>query len=253
MYNKTQQNILQFIKENPDSRVKEVIDYFHLNAAGVFRHLKKLQTAGLIYKIGKPPQVRYYTYPRPKHDSKIIHNGLNWTISGDRRLATPEQLCETRDVFQARTDRLLNDLKKILNENLVYLVVAVVGEIGNNSFDHNLGHWRDARGVFFALDVAARTVVAADRGQGIFATIKRVRPEVKDDAEAIQVAFTEMISGRAPERRGNGLKFVKKIIEENKLYLQLRSGLAMVEITGKGMNIQKSETAIPGTFAYITF
>ena len=40
-----------------------------------------------------------------------------------------------------------------LSENIVPLIVAVAGEIGNNSFDHNLGKWPDSPGVFFGFDV----------------------------------------------------------------------------------------------------
>jgi len=52
-----------------------------------------------------------------------------------------------------------------------------------------------------------RKVVLADRGQGVLTTLKRVRRELTNSSEAIRVAFTETISGRYPETRGNGLKF----------------------------------------------
>ena len=255
MYNKIKEKIAAFIKENKGAGAKEVIRHFNRNASGIFRHLKKLQDGKLIYKVGKPPKVRYYAYTNTmKNNPKIVLTATNWAVSGGERWITPQQLCQTRDVFDARYYRLLTDLKKILkDENIISLVMAAVGEIGNNSFDHNLGHWRDIPGVFFFLDEAARTIVLADRGQGICATLRRVRPEIRDDAEALQVAFTETVSGRAPERRGNGLKMVKKVVEENNLYLEFYTGEAMATITGKGMTIKKSDFVIPGTFAFITF
>ena len=84
-------------------------------------------------------------------------------------------------------------------------VTAVTGEIGNNSFDHNLGNWPNVPGVFFAHNATRRHVILADRGVGIRSTLTRVRPEISSDAEALHIAMTEAVSGRAPENRGNGL------------------------------------------------
>lgn len=255
MKNKTKENIYEFIQKNGGASAKDIIGYLHHNPTGVFKHLQTLQKQSLVYKIGKPPKVRYYaSVPAMENTPKITTEAINWAVSGDTRLAPPEILCQTRDVFQARTDRLVNDLKKnIKNDNLVYILVAAVGEIGNNSFDHNLGHWHDAPGVFFRIDDSSRAIILADRGQGVFATIQKVRPHVADDVSALQVAFTEMVSGRAPEKRGNGLKFVKKVIEENQLHLIFYSGEAMAEITRTGITIKKSDIKIPGTLAHIQF
>lgn len=255
MRTSTQRTIHQYIEHHSGSPAKEIIENLGLYPTGIFRHLRNLQKKKIVYKVGKPPKVRYYTYANTmKNQSKIIHDALNWATSGDSQFASADILCLTRDVFQARTDRLVNDLKKsINNENLAYLLVATAGEIGNNSFDHNLGHWQDIPGVYFRLDAIAHEIILADRGQGIYATIKRVKPGVRDEAEALYVAFTEIISGRAPEKRGNGLKFVKKIIEEKHLHLELYTGTTKAEITGSGMAIKQSGQRIPGTLAYIQF
>ncbi len=85
---------------------------------------------------------------------------------------------------------------------LFSLLVSVAGEIGNNSFDHNLGLWPDTPGVFFGYDLNKKQIVLADRGVGVLKTLKRVRPGLARDADALEVAFTEVISGRAPERQG---------------------------------------------------
>lgn len=44
-----------------------------------------------------------------------------------------------------------------------------------------------------------RYIVLADRGLGILETLKQVRPTLKTHIEAVNVAFTEILSGRAPE------------------------------------------------------
>jgi len=185
---------------------------------------------------------------------KIIKDGFDWATNEQKKDLNPDVHCPTRDIFQTRADHLLTDLKKdILNENLIFLILAILGEVGNNSFDHNLGNWRDVAGVYFAVDFENNIIVLADRGQGVLATIKKIKPETKDDLEALQTAFTAKISARAPEKRGNGLKFVKKIAAENDLPITFYSGLGVCSISKDKMEIKNSGQNIPGTFAIINF
>lgn len=255
MRNETKQKIYHYIQHHSGATVKEIVGHVNRYPTGIFRHLQNLQKKKLIYKVGKPPSVRYYIrVDTTNHSSKIMAAALNWATSGDPKFASDALLCPTRDIFQARTDRLVDDLKKsIKNNNLAYLLVAITGEIGNNSFDHNLGNWQDVSGVYFLPNIATREIVLADRGQGIYATIKRVKPGVHDEAEAVRVAFTEIISGRAPEQRGNGLKFVKKVVEENNLLLELYTGDVKAKIAATGMIVEPSNVCIPGTLAYLQF
>ena len=148
-----------------------------------------------------------------------------------------DNYCQTRDVFQSR-------LAHLLAETQNYLLVASIGEIGNNSFDHNLGNWRDIPGIIFLHDKQAKTVVIADRGQGIKATLSKVKPDIKDDQTAIKAALTEIISGRAPEQRGNGLKFVSNSVIKNNWDFYLQSGNGIAEIKeGKTNFVTIAETA----------
>ena len=162
--------------------------------------------------------------------------------------------CQTRDVFQVRLEKIAQELLKngSIEENDVYIISAIAGEIGNNSFDHNLGNWPDIAGVFFGyfLENGELKVVLADRGQGILATLKKVKPELKSDAEALKTAFTEKISGRAPENRGNGLKFVKENVEERKMHLTFISGNAKMELNKK-MEIKTTDENIRGCLAIL--
>lgn len=161
--------------------------------------------------------------------------------------------CPTRDVFQARIDRMVANLlrEKNISEEDVYIVSAIAGEIGNNSFDHNLGKWPDVAGIFFGYDISGKLeIILADRGQGILATLKKVKPELKNDSDALKTAFTERLSGRAPERRGNGLKFVKENIEIKKMHLTFITGNAQMELNDK-MEIKETEPAIKGCLAIL--
>lgn len=164
--------------------------------------------------------------------------------------------CSHRDVFQTRLDRMISLLlsSTVVSENQAYLISAIAGEIGNNSFDHNLGNWRDIQGVFFHHDFASqpRIIILADRGQGVFTTLQPVKPELQNDQEAIETAFTEALSGRAPEKRGNGLKFVRQVIHDQQLHLLFSSGLAQAEINDK-LRIHPIDKYVYGCLAVLTF
>lgn len=69
-------------------------------------------------------------------------------------MLTNEEYCPTRDVFQARLDRFIVALEKDARfQDTSSLLGAVMGEIGNNAFDHNLGNWKDTPGVYFTHDL----------------------------------------------------------------------------------------------------
>lgn len=198
--------------------------------------------------------LRWYNFNMITQQQKIIQDGFNWVITDNPGLLNSNIYCQTRDVFQARMSHLLVELQqKIKNNNLAFLLTAIIGEIGNNSFDHNLGNWRDIAGIYFAYDFFKHLIVMADRGQGVLRTIKKVKPGVSTDGEALKVAFTETISGRSPEQRGNGLKFVRKVVCENNLELNFYSGQALCLINSKQMEIKREENNIKGTIAIIKF
>lgn len=170
---------------------------------------------------------------------------------------TPEQdmYCQTRDVFQARLERLQSSLARAVSSSAMSLLSAIAGEIGNNSFDHNLGNWPDITGIYFSYDLDNRNIVLADRGQGILATLKRVRPELSTASEALKVAFTETVSGRLPEARGNGLKFVRSVIIKNSFTLKFQTGDASLFLKeyDKDVHVSPAQGYIRGCFAIIGF
>ncbi len=176
-----------------------------------------------------------------------------WAESSQGFELAPDVYCQTRDVFQARLETLQSRLSRIFPMDTVSLVIAVAGEIGNNSFDHNLGNWSDIIGIFFSFDTSSRAIILADRGQGVLTTLKRVRPELTSAEEALKVAFTETISGRFPEARGNGLKFVRSVIVDNPFSLYFQTGDAYLYLKqhDKDILIQQADTTIRGCFASI--
>lgn len=186
--------------------------------------------------------------------SNLFKFAKEWTVSGQ---TFPEQFyCQNSGVFQARLvtmETLMFQHKE--NKNFVSLLVSIAGEIGNNSYDHNIGQWMDTPGVFFGYNLNRKQIVLADRGLGILTTLKRVKSEIIDHKDALRVAFTEIISGRQPEARGNGLKYVKKVVSENKIDLVFQTGNAKLTLTGGSpdLNINEADKKIRGCLVFITY
>ena len=179
-----------------------------------------------------------------------------WAIDQAVHELNHHYYCPDSTLFQSKLETLRIDLINIPDISPISsLLILIAGEIGNNSFDHNLGNWPDVRGIFFAYDVKRRNLVLADRGIGILQSLQRVRPSLKTHKEALKVAFTERITGRAPESRGNGLKLVRKVVSENPFTLDFRTGNARLILRGGDQNlkIETYDQFFHGCFASITF
>lgn len=205
-----------------------------------------------------PTGHRYYSKKAVEiYLSDLLRLATDWISSG---IEIPAHFyCKDSSIFQARLSKMQDRLSVVNDEEVrkfFPLIVAVAGEIGDNSFSHNLGTWPDIPGVFFGYDLNKRRVVLADRGRGILETLKRVRPELIDDKQALMVAFTEIISGRAPEERGNGLKFVRRVVTENLRGLFFQSGSAQLELkrgASEDLHIKQAPEYYRGCIASLTF
>ena len=127
----------------------------------------------------------------------IVAQAKQWA-SGTSPIEPPGDVyCQTADIFQARLSRFERSLGAIPDlKNTFTLISSVTGEVGNNSFDHNIGNWPDIPGIFFGYDLARRYLVLADRGQGVLKRSSGTASTL-NDTEAIAVAFTKIISPRA--------------------------------------------------------
>lgn len=164
--------------------------------------------------------------------------------------------CATSSIFNARLTKMEYALiQKPGFEKLYSLVTLVAGEIGDNSFAHNLGKWPDTAGIFFGYDLEKRIIVLADRGLGILETLRRVRPGLPSHVAAVEVAFTEFISGRAPEKRGNGLKLVREVVTDKPIDLFYTTGDAEVRMQGsdKAFRVTRGQHIARGCLAKIEF
>ena len=178
----------------------------------------------------------------------------NWiTVNSNNTDVVSSYYCQTRDVFQARLEKmkiLLSKNKKLSESR--FLLSAITGEIGNNSFDHNLGNWPNVMGIFFGYEIVDNEciIALADRGLGVLKTLQRVEPKLNSHKDALSTAFTKVISSRYPERRGNGLKFVKNSIESKNFNLIFKSGDAEIKIN-KVFKIKEMDENINGCLVII--
>ena len=202
-----------------------------------------------------PTGNRYYS----KQDIDLFLNdpvamARQWVLASNPKLPESDLYCQTRDVFQSRLEGFQNRLTKSVGIESSSLVTAITGEIGNNSFDHNLGNWPDTLGIFFSY-TPKREIILADRGRGILTTLGRVDPTLETHTQALTIAFTKIISGRSPEVRGNGLKFVKKVVTSHPLGLSFQTGNALLELSEKEnkVNVKAIQENIRGCFAIIKY
>ena len=190
-----------------------------------------------------------------KEKTTYIKKAFDW-LSSDNGLGflLPEDHCPTRDIFQARANKMVIECATIPSiADDAYLLGLIVGEIGNNTFDHNLGNWRDEKGAYFIFNIVERIIVLADRGSGVLFTLRKARSSIADDCEALTTAFTETLSGRAPENRGNGLKLVAKVVCEQKWKLVYYSGCGIYTIDSNTPSCKISEKHVGGMVAILFF
>lgn len=221
--------------------------------------LRNWEKSGKLQSERSVGKQRYYLLKDLKSfalDIKAV--GLAWATSSIPPDLPGELYCERQDRFTSRVSRMGSELQNDLNisPELASLIPLVVGEIGDNSFAHNVGNWPDVPGIFYSYNLKKRIVVLADRGRGVKTTLQQVRPSIATDTEALVVAFNEVISGRNPEKRGNGLKVVRNVIESKEIGLLLRSGIAKASVGVKKPDtiiIKIAKENIRGTYSVIMF
>ena len=202
---------------------------------------------------------RYYSRDDlAQYTRNLFRLAKEWAAAATPSPPPTEFHCQTSSAFQARLSAFESAVRKVPeldHDGQFSLIVSVIAEIGDNAFAHNLGSWPDVPGIYFAFDANRRQVAVADRGVGILTTLRRVRPALPNDHEALTVAFTELISARAPEKRGNGLKYVRQVVTHNSFKLLFQSGQAALRLSDKdsALTIIPADVPIQGTMAFLEY
>ena len=244
----TRARILEIINNGSGTRPAELIQAMAISPQAIHRHLKTLLEEGRIERRGEGPKVRYFVSGKPQ-----LERVLAWYGAKSRpKENPPDFICETRDIFTGRLPRLTSTS---LGRDEQSLAIAAVGEIGNNSYDHNLGHWKDTPGCWYQTQATGGRlwICIADRGQGVLKSLSRVDPTIADDQTALVTAFEKLLSGRSPERRGNGLKYVRNIITgRDRRGLACRSGAGLVEYGKLGFECREELARFPESEGTVT-
>jgi len=162
--------------------------------------------------------------------------------------------CVFRDELDARLSKIQRIFAHLgLNEVERSMATSLVGELGNNVFDHNDGQWpTSVRGAIILAQMNPKKrrveVVVADPGIGFSGSLKALNPNIASDVEAIKLGLTGA-TGRIGEPRGQGLQIVQNwTIEKFAGIVRIHSGNGLVTVDANG---QRAENVFPiiGTLA----
>ncbi|MBU1164579.1 helix-turn-helix domain-containing protein [Patescibacteria group bacterium] len=221
--------------------------------------LRRWEKAGKLMSVRSNGGHRYYQkdeIERFLSKQDIFKMAQKWVKAKDAKEPADIFYCPTSDVFKIRLIRLEKELMSYPKLKELYsLIIALAGEIGNNSYDHNLGNWPDVLGIFFGHNVQTRQIILADRGLGVLATLKTIKPELNNHYDALKVAFTETVTSRSPEHRGNGLKFVREVIANYDISLIFETGNARLKIGPRNgtLHLRRVKKSIHGCLALIQY
>ena len=164
--------------------------------------------------------------------------------------------CSTRDQFDGRLGRFVSMFQYFgMSENEAKRATSLIGELGNNTFDHNLGNWpTDISGCIIAAqnypNLKRIQVAVGDPGVGFLGSLKAAFPELTNDIEAIKKGLGGN-SGRIGEVRGNGLRIIQSwTIDNFSGMLSIHSGEGFVSAEKNRMS-EKKANRILGTVAQI--
>lgn len=242
-------------KDNEKIRIGEAAKMLGLSV----QTLRNWEKTGKLRAERSEGNQRYYLLEDiQKYSVDIRSLGLAWAISAIPPEIPNDFYCERPDRFMSRVAKMGSTLQRDphISEDLASLLTLIAGEIGDNSFAHNIGNWIDLPGVFYAYDLKKRIIVLADRGRGVRTTLQQVRPSIETDTQAVTIAFNEVVSGRNPEKRGNGLKVIRGIVESKEIGLLFRSGLAIANVQIRKpalVYINFLQENIRGTYSVIMF
>lgn len=149
------------------------------------------------------------------------------------------------DEFSARLEHFKRMFINFgLNDEDARRALIIVGELGNNVFDHNLGSWpTNFSGVIIVAQnypqIKRIEVIVGDAGVGFSGSLRNAFPELSSDIEAIKKGLAGY-TGRIGEERGNGLQLVQSwTINNFHGILTIRSGKGLVQIDESNSQEQK--------------
>ncbi|MDO8470488.1 MAG: hypothetical protein Q7S63_00745 [bacterium] len=203
-------------------------------------YLKKMRFDKILEELGYKEALREFqgipTLPQANLDiQEIVH-------------------CKYNDEFSARLGHFEKMFRNFgLNEEDAKRASVIIGELGNNVFDHNLGNWPTN---FSGSIIAGQNYpamkriefVVGDAGVGFLGSLINAFPDLQDDIEAIKKGL-KGYTGRIGEDRGNGLKTIQRwTINNFHGMLIIHSGKGLVQVDEDGIQT-KEVHPVTGTLA----
>jgi len=228
--------LLKFIEHLPSQSLSLVLP----KEANTKAYLKRIHLDKMFEKIGC----------QKEHDlfSKIAMSDR------DNLNIQPLMFCKYRDEFNAKLEHFLKMFRNFgLSEADSQRATAVIGELGNNVFDHNLGNWPTP--IVGAL-IAGQNyptykrveITIGDPGVGFYESLTKAFPDIKSDMDAIKKGL-EGNTGRVGEERGNGLKLIQKwTINNFSGQVMIHSGDGLAIVAKDGIQLRKVHKIL-GTIA----
>lgn len=145
-----------------------------------------------------------------------------------------------QDEFNAKLENFLRMFTDYgFSVSNAHRATALVGELGNNVFDHNSGNWpTDISGCIIASQNYPERelikIAVGDPGIGFKQSLKAAFPNLPNDMAAIKKGLAGF-TGRVGEDRGNGLKLIQEWTLNNfSGNVIIQSGKGFVEVKQKG-------------------
>ena len=213
--------LLKFIEHLPSQSLSLVLP----KDAGTKAYLKRIHLDKMFEKIGCEKE----------HDlfSKISMSDK------DNLNIQPLILCKYRDFGLSEADS--------------QRATAVIGELGNNVFDHNLGNWPTpiVGAIIAGQNYPAYKkieITIGDPGVGFYESLTKAFPDIKSDTDAIKKGL-EGNTGRVGEQRGNGLKLIQEwTINNFSGQVMIHSGDGLAIVAKDGIQLRKVHKIL-GTIA----
>ncbi|MBU0569258.1 hypothetical protein KKB40_00560 [Patescibacteria group bacterium] len=175
---------------------------------------------------------------------------------GERKNLNAQEItyCKYRDEFNANLENFIRMFANFgLCKSDTYRATALVGELGNNVFDHNSGNWpTDIGGCIIAGQNYPKKklieIAVGDPGIGFKQSLEVAFPNLSSDIAAIKKGLAGF-TGRIGEKRGNGLKLIQEWVLKNfSGNVIIQSGKGLVIVNQKG-TVEREVPRILGTVA----
>jgi len=166
-------------------------------------------------------------------------------------------------VKEAQVEQLANDAFDSLNKlglgaaNIRPIVSEVFAELAMNAVQHAespIGAYGFIQ--FYSFEYGKRFVCGVcDGGIGIRSSLERnpeLRPKIRYDWDALELAVKERVSGTGDPRRGIGLYGIAEDMKAPDRQLMIHSGLSTLELGVRATNRARRTRLFPGTLAYVS-